>query len=153
MSAPVPSYRIVILTEDRREDAELLGAAVLLRARNSGARRAAIQITDDASVLSDSPGPDDPNTIAVILSGGAGTANSAFISEAASNCMRNMISVLPVFDPTAGAYSKQVPPILYPINGSPWDPSHTAEVTAEKILKLGGISEDDQRIFISYRQV
>ncbi|MCI0144156.1 toll/interleukin-1 receptor domain-containing protein [Arthrobacter bambusae] len=143
----------MILTEDRKEDAELLGAAVLLRARNSGARRAEIQITDDASVLSKSQEPDEPNTIAVILSRGPGTATSAFISEAAGDCMRNMIPVLPVYDPRAGAYRNQVPSILYPINGSPWDPSHTAETTAEKVLKLGGISEEDQRIFISYRQV
>lgn len=153
MPALVPSYRVVILTEDRKRDAELLTSEISVRASNSGARRAEIQITDDASFLNHALRPGDPNTIAVILSGGAETANSSRVAAAAAACMQNIIPVLPVFDPTVGTYQRQLPLILHPINGIPWNPSQTAEATAEKTLKLGGISEDDQRIFISYRQV
>lgn len=148
-----PSLRVVILTADRKNDAETLASAVILRARNSAPRAASIEVVNDACFLRCPLRPGDPNTVAVILSGGAITATDTVIAGAATDCLKNMIPVLPIFDPKRGACTKQMPAAIHPINGLAWDGSHPIERAAELVLKLLGISEEDQRVFISYRQV
>jgi hypothetical protein len=149
---PVAHYRVIILTVDRFEDADLLETEIFRLAPLSGGRRAKLEVSRDASILAQPPRPDDPATVAVFLSGGSRAAKDASILQSASDCLDNLVAVLPVFNPTVGKYPTQFPKGLHPINGAPWVTGDPPSKTATQVLKLLGLSEDDQRIFISYRQ-
>lgn len=152
MPAPAASYRVVIVTSDRKSDADLLESSIYANALLSGGRRANLEITRDPSVLEAKPRTGDPTTLAVFLTGTRASASDKWINDAANACLKNFIPALPVHDPKR-AYELQMPQVLHPINGSKWIPSENPDETAAKVLKLLGLAEDDQRIFISYRQL
>lgn len=153
MPVPVANYRIAILTSDRQADADQLAQAVRERANRSGSMRIDIEVNSSTDFVHEPVGPRDPTTVIIILSAGRSTADDPDVMAAAEYCLNNFVPILPVYDPGAGKYENQIPAILHPINGTAWRPGGNAESIAEKALILAGISEEDQRIFISYRQV
>lgn len=151
MTAPSARYQIVLLTADRSNDADRLESELHRTALLSGGRRANLVISRDPSALQAKPQPGDPSTVAVFLSGGTSSAREAWLEKAAKACLENFIPALPVYDPKS-PYEAQVPRILRPINGSKWSPTEAPDEIAAKVLKFLGLAEEDQRIFISYRQ-
>lgn len=146
------SYRIVIITEDRNDDARVLREEILAQSKATGGRRAKMTVDINASKIGLQT-PEEPNTVVAILSRGSANRTAQRVIDAAQACLDNLVPILPVFDPTAGNYPSQQPQILSAINGFGWETGTSAGTTASRILKLAGLAEEDQRIFISYRQV
>jgi TIR domain len=144
------SYRVVIAAAGRHDDADRLDAELEDQARRSGGTRAVIEATRDLSVFDADPDPGDATTALVIL-GGSGAATDPATANAARRCQKTLRTCLPVFDP-AGAFTDQLPTDVHELNGVEWPAGDGPARVVAEVLRLLGISEDERRVFLSYRR-
>lgn len=149
-TVPTGSYRVIVLTQDRPTDAAALAVEIGAQARRSGGTRAAVDVTDDASLLRGNPPADDPTTVLVVL-GGQRTASDPTVRRAVARCRMTMRPCLPVYDPRRD-FRSQIPPEAHELNGLAWSPGAPPEQVAAQVLRLLGLTENDRRVFLSYRR-
>lgn len=150
-SVATPQYRIVIMTQDRRDDADELEAELRAQTLSIAGRRVALEVGRDVAALAGISDPDGPPTALVVLSGGSRTARDPVIAEAVEQCRQQLIPVLPVCADLRH-FRTQTPETLWPINGKQWSIGSPAGAVASEGLRLVGLSETDRRIFLSYRR-
>lgn len=150
LTATRPTEHLLVMIGSDRADVKLVQGLLAQLTKNPSGHSLDTSATIDE--LKRSSLDHSANHALVVVSNSRETQREPSVVKAARWCLDNFIPVFFVCDTTDHDFGSQVPDILRPINGMPYDNLYQLTENVRQILHLIGYDERERSVFISYRR-